>query len=365
MTRQYLLYGHGGSYNHGGEALVRATISLLRQISPGCRIILSTHFPEQDKEFGIDADLFVSRNRSGKTNEEIYASTLKQIVPHCVCIHLGGDNYCYNNWQRYAVVHKRALEVGAISILWSCSIDPEVLEEEMIAVLRTHHLITARECVTYRALTEHGLTNVVQVSDIAFTLKPEAMAFHLDNFVALNASPLIIKKNPLIKAAIQSLMDYVLRETDMNLALVPHVLAAVDNDTEVLSQMRIEDEKRVTLISGQLSAGQYKYVISKARFGVFARTHGAIAAYSSLVPTLALGYSCKSYGIASDLGLSEYVLDAARISEDQDIVRGFQRLLLNEKEIKKALSKRIPSYIQSAVSQEALKLLAQDGIDHG
>lgn len=361
MIRQYLLYGHGGSYNHGGEALVRATISLLRRNSPGCHIILSTHFPEQDKECGIDADEFVARNMNGQTNEEIYAPTLERIVPGIICIHLGGDNYCYRNWQRYAVIHNRTLEAGATSILWSCSIDPEVLDEEMLFVLRTHHLIAARECITYHALKKQGLTNVIQSSDIAFTLEPMPVAFDLENFVALNISPLIVKKNSLVKEAFQSLLDYILQETDKNVALVPHVLAIVDNDYDMLRQMRIGDKKRAVLVSDRLTASQYKFIISKADFGVFARTHAAIAAYSSLVPTLAVGYSCKSRGIARDLGMSEYVLDAERISDKQELVKACRRLLEHEEEIRRNLSRRMPAYIQSAVNQEALNLLVQDG----
>ena len=30
QQKHFLLYGHGGSYNHGGEAITRCTIDLLR-----------------------------------------------------------------------------------------------------------------------------------------------------------------------------------------------------------------------------------------------------------------------------------------------------------------------------------------------
>ena len=50
-----------------------------------------------------------------------------------------------------------------------------------------------------------------------------------------------------------------------------------------------------------LTAPQYKGYIARMRFFIGARTHATIAAYSNCVPTLVLGYSVKSKGIAKDL----------------------------------------------------------------
>lgn len=357
MSQHYLLYGHGGAFNHGGEALVKTTIALLRRLSPGCRITLSTHFAWQDRLFGIDADEFVERDSRGKTNEECYAPTLKRITGESICIHLGGDNYCYQNWQRYAAIHYKALECGAVSILWSCSVDPEKLGTEKLEALRTHHLITARETITYDALRSEGLANVVKVSDIAFTLEPEPVGFGMRNFVALNLSPLVAGKNPFVKPAFQQLVDYLIEKTDLNVAFVPHVMASVDNDNDILHQLTIRDKKRVAIISDQMSAAQYKYIISKARLGVFARTHAAIAAYSSLVPSLAIAYSAKARGIAVDLGMTEYLLEVEKVSGEQDLVNSFQNLQKNENAIQARLTKRIPQYIRSAQPDNVLEFL--------
>jgi len=128
MSRKFLIYGHGGCYNHGGEALVRCGIEVLRERYTDCHIVLSAHNPDQDREFGIDADEIVGRdeayikyeketNFSIENNDKIYRATIDKITPETVCIHLGGDNYCYNNWKRYANLHYRALEMGAINIM--------------------------------------------------------------------------------------------------------------------------------------------------------------------------------------------------------------------------------------------------------
>ena len=148
-------------------------IKLLRELEPNCKITVSSHFPEQDVEFNLPADEIVGRDLNGTTNEEIYKPTIDKITPETVCISAGGDNYCYNNWERYALIHKKAIEKGAKSILWSCSLEPSMIDEKMLEVLKTHHLITARESFTENALLEKGLKNVVRVADIAFLLEPK------------------------------------------------------------------------------------------------------------------------------------------------------------------------------------------------
>lgn len=316
--KHYLLYAHGGAYNHGSEASVKCDIALLRKISPDCRITLSSHFPEQDRQFNIDADEIIGRNLNGKTNEEIYADTISRITPETVCLSVGGDCYCYPNWQRYACIHKKAIEKGAKSILWSCSIEPSMIDDEMLEVLRSHTLIAARESVTFNALKKLGLTNVVLTADIAFTLEPVETKILPGKYVVLNLSPLVIRRNPNVLAAYQSLVDEILSKTDYNIALLPHVEVSVDNDFEALSQLHGIDgsEDRIFRIPVGLSAAEYKYIISKSEACVAARTHVTIAAWSSGVPCLAVGYSAKARGIAEDLGQEKWVVDINVINKE-------------------------------------------------
>jgi polysaccharide pyruvyl transferase WcaK-like protein len=321
----FILYGHGGSYNHGAEAITRCTIETLRKVSVGCKIALSTHFAAQDKEFGLPADEFIERNLSGKTNAEIYAPTIDRIKPGSICIHVGGDNYCYKNWQRWAEIHYAALRKGAYSILWSCSVDPDVIDEKMQKVFCSHHLITAREIISYNALTERGCTNVIKVNDIAFSLKPAAVDIGIDNFIAFNLSPLVIRKNPLITDAFKTLVEYILSNTSFNIALVPHVVQPADNDYDAL-KLITDCSERVKLISDKFSAAEYKYIISKAKFCVFSRTHAAIAAYSSGVPVLAVAYSAKAHGIAEEMGLP--VIDVSDITAENSLIDAVKHYLM-------------------------------------
>ena len=261
MKKHFLIYGHGGSYNHGCEAIVKCTIKFLRENVPECFITLSTHFPEQDKEFALDADEFIARNPEGKTTEEVYAATLDRITSDTTVIHTGGDNYCYVNWQRYAMINNVAKERGCKTVLWGCSIDENLIDDEMLEALQKHDLICARECITYDALVKRGLKNVCKVSDIAFGLEPEPVDVPFSNYVAINLSPLVYRKNDKVSLAVQKLIDYVHEETDYNIALVPHGVVSVDNDYEILSSLKYGESERIQLFSDKLSAIQYKYII--------------------------------------------------------------------------------------------------------
>ncbi len=347
MKKHYLLYGHGGCYNHGAEAATRCTIQLLRECSPGCTITVATHFAGQDKEFALPADTLLQSNMAGKSWGEMYAAAVASISPTTTCLHVGGDNYCYPNWERYAFIHKAALARGARSILWSCSLEPSMLNAEMAEVLRTHHAIFARESTTVEALEKCGCSGVVQMADIAFKLDAQKTQLPFHNYLAVNISPLVVRRNPKVFGAFQKLIDYVLAETDLNIALVPHVVMPMDNDCDILAELNLASD-RVAMISGQLSAREYKYIISKARFCAATRTHACIAAYSSCIPTLAVGYSAKASGIAHDLGMESQFLQLDSIGDEKSMVEPFKRLLLEETKLKNQLEALMPAYRKTA-----------------
>jgi polysaccharide pyruvyl transferase WcaK-like protein len=342
--KKFLLYGHGGSYNHGAEAIAKTTIRYLRENYPKCTIILSTHFAEQDREFAIDADKIVER-APGETYADIYAPTINEITPETVCIHIGGDNYCYPKWERWALIHSEAKRRGAKSILWSTSLEPSALSDELLETLRGHDLITARDGITYNALLSKGLKNIKKVSDIAFSLLPESTELPFESdYCTINLSPLVIRKNPILLDAYRELVRYILAETNMKIALVPHVIQPVDNDEDALRELLIENEPRIYLVSGKNSAPQLKYIIAHSRFLITARTHAAIAAYSSGVPVLAIGYSSKAFGIAEDLSLRDYTVNANDIKSADAIIPSVKKLILDEKNIKETLKKVLPKY---------------------
>lgn len=362
--KKFLLYGHGGAYNHGAEAILKTTIAGIRSLKNESYILLSSHFPEQDQEFGIMPDCFLERDRYyadkekqesmqglavGRYDKEIYRTTIEAMDSDTIALSVGGDNYCYPAWHRWCCIHESAVKHGAKDILWSCSINPESINSKMCEALKSHYLITARESLTYLALKEKGMDNVVLCADVAFLLCPEELElpwnFLKNQTVAINISPLVMRRETrdgIVKAAVLKLMSYILEKTEMNIALVPHVVMPMDNDYVALSEL-FEYYKdsvyrdRICLCSDNLSAAKYKYIISQCRFGVFARTHAAIASYSTGVPALVLGYSVKARGIARDMGVEEYVLDISNLINSEQLYGKFEVLLQDEEKIKRIL----------------------------
>lgn len=90
-----------------------------------------------------------------------------------------------------------------------------------------------------------------------------------------------------------------------------------------------------------------KGYIARCRFMIVARTHASIAAYSSQVPTLVVGYSVKARGIARDIFGTEtnYVLPVQSLSSENELVESFKWLYTHEEGIKEHYAKVIPQYI--------------------
>jgi polysaccharide pyruvyl transferase WcaK-like protein len=95
---------------------------------------------------------------------------------------------------------------------------------------------------------------------------------------------------------------------------------------------------------------QLKGFISRCRFFIGARTHATIAAYSTCVPTLVMGYSTKSRGIATDLfGTDDhYVLPVQELTAPEALTDAFRWIMEREQEIRSRLEAVMPEYITRA-----------------
>lgn len=345
--KNILIYGHSGVQNHGSEALVLCLTEVLRKIYPSCTISLVSHFPEQDKISPISVEEIIPYDKNGESNEEKYQKALEVLTKDTLCIFLAADNLCYQNWQRYKVLQEKILSLGGESIFFNSSIDTTCVDEEMKTFLKSYATLSARESETTTLLQNIGCRKVSQISDIAFRLSPQEVPFQIENFVAINLSPLVIRKNQKVLEAFRVLVDYILKETSLNIVLIPHVLMSMDNDYDSLTELLsfFPEEGRITLVSPDFNCKEYKYMISKARFAVVTRTHASIAAYSTGVPTLVVGYSVKAKGIATDLDMLPYLLRTEALEKIDSVKIAFSALMAAEESVKKHLKKTMKNYI--------------------
>lgn len=366
-----MMYGHDGCLNRGCEAIVRSSSEMLKEMLKDCNIVLASGNPETDQLLekidetfdasAIDFSPGIIQKIRIKSelklfNTEKYAlrnvhkNVINRVNDIDVLLSIGGDNYCYGEQPGFYEINRNIKKNKKKLVLWGCSIGEEDMSEQKLEDLKNFDLILARESLTYEMLITKGLTNTKLIADPAFTMQKEELplpkGWKVGDTIGLNFSPLVLKRNEQSANAIRQLIQYILDETDLIIALTPHVFVEGNNDFEVLNKFYIEfkDTGRVIILPDNLNATQYKGYISRMRFFIGARTHATIAAYSNYVPTMVLGYSVKSRGIAKDLfGYEKLVLGINEISDFNKLKNSFDEMIKDEFEIRKHLVKTIPS----------------------
>lgn len=373
------IYGHFGSQNHGNEAIVRGINELFNHES----IELYSYTPDADMEFGLD-QLFTIRSfmrvyeryslthiflalwyRLTKSLNLHFAYKLAPFFKDIEGIYLleAGDQYCENDYVKnfYAYVNKKIINRGGKTVMLPCTISTESFREPRILEdLMNYSLIFARESITYNALIKAGLEESTRYAPCpAFLMKPKqcelSELFLSRSVVGLTIGILAQGKETYSNAVFENsraLIQYILDNTDFAIALIPHVNVN-ENLTDVTPLHRLYDEfkdsGRIVEIS-EKKADELKYIISNCRFLVTLRTHASIAAYSSGIPTLVIGYSQKSMGIATDLfgTPKNYVVSVDSLSNKHRLTEAFIWLKENENDIKQQLKQVLPSYLEKA-----------------
>lgn len=369
------LYYHAGSANHGCEAIVRATKKILNK-----KLILYTKDMESDLKYKLDniVNLKVENPKYELTKFErlkaaIYFKIQKndymyyklarkeffnQVKKGDVYLSIGGDNYCYAGKDILGYYNKIIHKKGGKTVLWGCSFEPSDMNDNIAKDIAMYDVIFTRETLSYDVLKKVN-KNTFLYPDPAFQLDkidlPLPEHFIENNTVGINVSPLIMScesSDGITRENYIQLIDYILNHTDMNIALIPHVVWENNDDRKPLKELydMFKDTNRVCLIDDH-NCMELKGYISRCRFIVGARTHATIAAYSTCVPTLVVGYSVKAKGIAKDIfgTYDNYVLPVQSLKEKDDLVKSFKWLVENENDIKSHLNDFIPGYKEKAL----------------
>jgi len=372
---KYILYSHAGSCNHGCEALLRTTVQV---IGKDVEAVYSGNVAA-DKKYGVDKIVALREEKKPvKDNwlgELIYAMKYKlfkddriyfrrlyrkfinEINKARIYISIGGDNYCYHFSEWLEVLNDEITKRGAKSVLWGCSINEDEMQNPaVVADLEKYSLITARESLTYDLLRSRLKKPTIRyVPDTAFLLpmiKEKLPAGFIEGrTVGINASPVIFangKDRAVVKDCFVKLVNHIIDTTDYQVALIPHVVIKGNDDRTVLEEIKdgCEEPDRIVFIQ-DTDCRRLKGYIARCSIFVGARTHATIAAYSSCVPTLVIGYSVKSLGIAKDLfGTNEnYVLPVQSLLASKELIAGFEWIKGRKDEIKAHLEKTMPGYI--------------------
>lgn len=372
---KYFLFNHEGSKNHGCEAIVRGSMNIIENSDEKAEFVLSSNNPSDDKILN-NITVKAARTRALTkvekliatvdlkiNNSETYAlqkmySPIVSDAEDCdVCLSVGGDTYCYGDNHGIQVLTRELKKRGKKTVLWGASIGAEDLSERKLESLRDFDAIFTREPITYELLKANGANdNIYLFSDPAFCMERVEVepidGFTRENTLGFNISPLVASGDPRKKEIAEDFLRFVFENTTMKVLLVPHVVEENNNDYDFMKPIfeKFEHTGRIAILPPDLEARQYKGYIAGTRFFVGARTHSTIAAYSSGVPTIALGYSVKARGIAKDIfGEEKYVLDIKAMTDYEELRDEFLKLLENENEIRRELMKSIPLRMRSAM----------------
>lgn len=400
-----LFIGHRTFYNKGCEAIVRTTVGMLRSIMRGVKFLVpstdiardSRRWPEaQGMGVVFIPDLTPRFNEIWKRAQRLRLvrnikpdwplplnRTVRSALENAdVVLSIGGDLYSldYDFPSLLITLTQQAVSMKKPTVLWGASVGPFQSDKRLLSFMRSHlsrlSFIGARESLSLRYLLEDlGISCPVHlVADPAFMLEPQEV--DVSDFwpkscdggvLGINISPHIerrLKSNGARNVFLNEMASFlkrISRATDLGFLLVPHVVpwdgSKIDNDEHLMRKLMRETGDiggRLSIAPGHLNAPETKYVISRCRFFMGARTHSTIAAMSSGVPTISLAYSVKAEGINVDIfGHSEWVVPTRNLSHDH-LGEVLDRLMDQEDLVREHLQRTIPETKRRAVLQAQL-----------
>lgn len=384
MKKVYLC-GHTGSTNRGCEAIISSTVDILNVMGESDVTLLSFN-KKADESVGLDKKVkiiappsksilkkgisYIKRKlsiRDAGDFEYLYKNIFKYCDENTVIFNVGGDTYCYDTPYISYALNNLAKRNAVPNVFWGCSVNEKTLDNpEMIDDLNKYTNVVVREKLSQEVFQKcmRDFSKVYKTCDPAFHLAIKETAlpegFVDKNTLGINISPVMFadynNDNDMMYQNVHCLIDHVLTNTEMSICLIPHVYNIEHNTQDIMILKKIYakyvDNKRVSLVDKELSASELKYIISRCRYFIGARTHSTIAAYSTSVPCIALSYSIKSRGIATDLFGTDvgYAIPYKGIKNAEEIKDAFcNTLVANENEIIERYREILPDYKQSII----------------
>ncbi|WWU64278.1 polysaccharide pyruvyl transferase family protein [Clostridium baratii] len=341
MKKRVALYGIGGLYNYGCEAIVRGAVANIRKIDSNCKITYYSKYYEYDKKQIEDLNIDI-------VNIESKSNILKKIINKLIDVFnvpiipfnrkeymnvienndiimsIGGDIYSIPKYKRnkktYRYVNKM-VEFGELAkqnnknlIIYGASIGPfgeySKAKKYFVDHLNKLDLIVCREQYSIEYLKENGIEkNVIFLPDPAYLVGGEENLDDNKEYLGINLSGLSLHEiygavNLEAIKKICKLLEHITLQLDLPIMLIPHVYSPfdkLDNDYEFLKEVyqNLPDEikENVKLVKPNSFLDVKKY-LKKCKIVIAARMHCAVNAIIETIPTIFLSYSIKSQGMS-------------------------------------------------------------------
>lgn len=234
-------------------------------------------------------------------------------------------------------------------------------------------LLTVRENLSKKYLESIGLKRGISITgDCAFGMSPNisehvkkwhvkfdnwkdqgqiifgvSLSKRLSRFVFPEVEDKAQKYNLYIKTMAR-IIDQLVNLYNCKVVFIPHVLGPSLVDDRITHRdiyKYIKKLENVVMLEDSLKTDEMKGIISKVDYMISARMHALIAAYSTGVPGVAIGYSHKYEGIIGKmLGLNSVFIDVRSLEDELGnvIMKKVKYLMDNNKQFKKHLLDVVP-----------------------
>jgi len=350
-----LIVGATCSKNNGSAAMVISATKVLKDYFPNSSFTLLSIFPVLDSKncgaynlnvVGFNSSisgLLLSFIRSiiwkvFHQNRIIGDGFLKEFVDSDIVIDLSGDSFSDDSTILDSIICCYRILLCLILnkpiVIYAQSIGPfKTTFTKFLSkyCLNKVDLLIARDEITVEYLKKIGIKNKIYfTADSAFLLNAtpyeELKGILIKEKIYVNEKPIIgistsqhiydltlnNGESPYVRLMVE-IVDYLTEKLNAQVILVPHV---TNNERPVddrfvgakIYQMA-KNKNNIKLINNEYSPEILKGIIGLCDLFVGARMHANIAATSMGVPTLAIAYSHKAYGIMRMLDVEKYVLD--------------------------------------------------------
>jgi colanic acid/amylovoran biosynthesis protein len=386
-----LISGHDTFHNKGCQALVFTTTEIMKQAFPKARFSVFSWEPAYDKAHFDNTDIecsfvqhrfqtneFSKRNRFWlamnhiglKTDRILWVKpSFYEAIKSCdLMVVSGGDilaDYGEAAVKHYFFPIAIAKALRKPVYVFAQSISPyksQYLLRFAKQYLDNVDLITVREELSFDYLRSISIKSPFYLTaDPAFLLRPssqerlsgllkrEGIMENSALTIGISVSETVTKwgygdRDTFLK--LMSLVcDTMVEHYNARLIFVPHVTYSdSDNNDQKTSAsicQLIKKKESVYILNDDYSCRDLKAVIGMCDIFIGARTHATIASSSQSVPTLALAYSIKAFGIMEDvLDREQCTCDIKTLTADE-LLEKVGYLIENRYQIRQSMSKRL------------------------
>ena len=360
------------SWNKGSAAQVISTIKIFKRFVPDASFTLLSYCPELDTKQSMKYNLkvvgyfskkqrklllflyhlvialfrcvlYVTLRKIGlNMNSLLNEKYLKEYTDADIIVDLSGDSFS-DSKGGISTINSFGILIGILLkkpiIFFSQSIGPFKNWTLPLAkfCLNKADLVIVREEITKNYLEKIGIISPIYLTaDCAFVLEPISyesvedilLKENIDTtkkpIIGISANAMLDDEENNYASLMAQIIDYIIeRKPNAQVVFVPHVVSMREDgvgDDRVIDEKiykMTKNKENVDLIKGDYSPEELKEIIGLCDIFIGGRMHANIAAVSSYVPTMAMAWSHKYYGIMRALGQEKYICDFRTMNFDE------------------------------------------------